>query len=71
MSMHRHRLVQGSTIGNSNCEFCRARSIDPNCFKNSNHRVMLSGAYVLEFSQYMGYALKRGKFDKEILFLIG
>ena len=71
MSMHRHQVVQGNTNATSNCVYSRLRSIDPNRLKTANHSVMLSGAYVSEFSQYMGYALKRDKFCKELLFLIG
>ena len=61
MSIHRHRVVQGNAIGNSNFVFSRVRSIDPNCLKTTNHSVMLSDACVSEFSQYMGYASKKGQ----------
>ena len=71
MSMHRHRVVQGNASGNSDCLFSRLQSNDPNCLTALYHSVMLSGAYVSEFSQCMAYALKGDKFYKELLFLIG
>ena len=70
ISMRRHRVVQGNTIGNTNCVFSWVRSIDPNCLKTTYRIVRLSGTFVSEFSQCVGYALKSEKFYKEILFLI-
>ena len=54
MSMDQHRVVQGITIGNSNCVFSRVRSIDPNRLKTTNHSVMLSGATYRNFLNVWG-----------------